>query len=100
MLAPALKYLATQQSPIGRAVLHSTLTEDLYLILSGWSRVGRGEATLKMLVRPLVAWIWLGGGVMTLGTIMALWPIRVRVAGRVAASEAAAGRQPLAGEGA
>ena len=80
VLVPALKYFPAQQSPIGRAVFRSTLTEDLYLILSGFSEVRQGQATLKALVRPLMAWIWLGGAVMTLGTIVALWPFRPRKA--------------------
>ncbi len=82
LLAPALKYFPTQQSPIGRAVFRSTLREDLYVILSGHSDVQGGRATLKALVRPLVAWIWLGGGVMALGTLVTLWPFRARGAAR------------------
>jgi len=78
VLTPALKYFPTQPSPIGRAMFRSTLLEDLYLILSGFSEVDEGRATLKVLVRPLVAWIWVGGAVMTLGTLVALWPFRPR----------------------
>ncbi len=78
VLAPALKYFPTQQSPIGRAVFRSTLTEDLYLILSGASDVRDGQATVKALVRPAVAWIWIGGGIITLGTLLAVWPVAAR----------------------
>ncbi len=73
-LSPALKFFPTQESPIGRAVFRSTLKEDLYLILSGFSDVDRNRATLKVLVRPLVLWIWLGGAVITIGTLMAILP--------------------------
>ena len=76
LLVPALKFFPAQQSPIGRAVFRSTLTEDLYLILSGASEVRDGQATLKVLVRPAVAWIWIGGIVITLGSLLALWPAR------------------------
>ncbi|MGH7730044.1 MAG: cytochrome c-type biogenesis CcmF C-terminal domain-containing protein, partial [Candidatus Eiseniibacteriota bacterium] len=86
LLTPALKYFPTQQSPVGRAVFHSTLSEDLYLILSGFSQVQARQATLKVLVRPLLAWIWIGGGVMALGTIIALWPFRPRSAPQPATS--------------
>jgi cytochrome c-type biogenesis protein CcmF len=79
VLAPTLKYFPTQQSPIGRAVFRSTLSEDLYVILSGHSEVQRGQATVKALVRPLIAWIWIGGAVMTVGTLVTLWPFRARV---------------------
>jgi cytochrome c-type biogenesis protein CcmF len=31
-----------------------------------------------VVVEPLVAWIWLGGGVMLIGTLIAAWPARRR----------------------
>ena len=76
LLSPALKFFPNQQSPVGRAVHRSTLAEDLYLILSGFSELEKNRATLKVLVRPLVAWIWLGGVVIALGTLVAIWPFR------------------------
>ena len=82
-LSPTLKFFPAQDSPIGRAVFRSTLKEDLYLILSGFSDVGRNQATLKVLIRPLVLWIWLGGFVITLGTLMTILPL-----GRAARTEA------------
>lgn len=91
VLKPALKYFPTQQSPIGRAVMRIGLAEDLYVILSGFSDVGRRQATLKLLVRPMVAWMWLGGAVLTLGTLVTVWPFRVRVRAPVPAAEAADG---------
>jgi cytochrome c-type biogenesis protein CcmF len=86
VLAPALKYFPTQQSPIGRAVFRSTLSEDLYVILSGHSQVQGGQVTMKALVRPLLAWIWIGGAVMTVGTIVTLWPFRARVPAQATAA--------------
>jgi cytochrome c-type biogenesis protein CcmF len=74
-LRPALKFFPTQQSPIGRAVHQSSLTEDIYLILSGFSQVDRNQATLKVLVRPLVIWMWIGGFVIALGTLICISPI-------------------------
>ncbi|HEU0052554.1 MAG TPA: heme lyase CcmF/NrfE family subunit [Longimicrobium sp.] len=56
--------------------------EDLYLILAGIddatalleNRNPRPVATFRVLVNPLVPWIWLGGVVMAIGTLIALWP--------------------------
>jgi cytochrome c-type biogenesis protein CcmF len=56
--------------------------EDLYLILAGVDDpegVLRGTnerpfATFRILVNPLVPWIWLGGFIMAIGTLIALWP--------------------------
>jgi cytochrome c-type biogenesis protein CcmF len=83
VLSPALKFFPTQQSPVGRAVHRSTLSDDLYLILSGFSDVGKNQATLKVLVRPLVVWIWIGGCVIALGTLISILPF-----GKVSTQEA------------
>ncbi|MEE8074566.1 MAG: heme lyase CcmF/NrfE family subunit [Candidatus Binatia bacterium] len=76
VLSPALKFFPTQKSPIGRAVFRSTLTDDLYLILSGFSELEQNQATLKVLVRPLLVWMWIGAFVIALGTIVAVLPHR------------------------
>jgi cytochrome c-type biogenesis protein CcmF len=75
ILNPALKFFPAQQSPIGRAVHESSLSEDIYLILSGFSEVNRNQATLKALVRPLVIWMWIGGFVIALGTLICILPM-------------------------
>jgi cytochrome c-type biogenesis protein CcmF len=74
-LRPALKFFPTQQSPIGRAVHRSSLGEDLYLILSGFSQVDSNQATLKVLVRPLVIWMWIGGFTIAFGTLICILPL-------------------------
>jgi len=78
-LRPALKFFPTEQSPIGRAVHQSSLSEDIYLILSGFSQVDRNQATLKVLVRPLVIWMWIGGFVIAFGTLICISPIAKNV---------------------
>ena len=54
--------------------LRTSILEDVYVILAGWepSRI----ATFKVFVNPLIAWVWLGGLVMVLGTLVAIWPER------------------------
>jgi len=97
VLNPALKYFPAQQSPIGRAVMRISLTEDLYVILSGFSNVEQRQATLKTLVRPMVVWIWLGGGVLTLGTLLTVWPLTRRAGAVVPAAAVAGGRMEATG---
>jgi cytochrome c-type biogenesis protein CcmF len=53
--------------------IRSTLKEDLYVVLAGYEE---DIATFKVLVTPLVIWIWIGGTVMALGTIFAMLPDR------------------------
>ena len=62
--------------------IRQTVQEDLYLILSAMDDVdGALSASsaaqgidLQVLVKPFVAWIWYGGLILALGTVIALWP--------------------------
>jgi cytochrome c-type biogenesis protein CcmF len=53
--------------------IRSTPREDLYVILSGLTD-DLSEATFKVFVNPLMMWIWVGGGVLVAGTLIAFWP--------------------------
>jgi len=77
-MRPSKRFYSSEQQPIGSVDVRSTPREDLYLILSSFERDG-DSATLKVLIRPLVMWIWLGGAVMALGALVAIWPDRRRV---------------------
>jgi cytochrome c-type biogenesis protein CcmF len=33
-----------------------------------------GRASIQAFVNPLITWIWIGGGVMLAGTLIAFWP--------------------------
>jgi cytochrome c-type biogenesis protein CcmF len=52
--------------------LRSTPRDDLYITLVGWGSDGR--ATLRLLVNPLVLWMWAGGLVLSAGAIIAMLP--------------------------
>jgi len=67
----------------------STVSEDFYVILAGWEGTGR-TATFKIYLNPLINWLWLGGLVFVLGTLVAVWP-------DVEAERRAIGRQALPG---
>ncbi len=79
-MRPSKRFYAAEQQPIGTVDVRSTPREDLYLILSSFTRDGT-SATLKLLIRPLVMWIWIGGAVMALGALVAIWPDRRVLAG-------------------
>jgi cytochrome c-type biogenesis protein CcmF len=67
--------------------LRSTLRDDLYVVLTAWTR--EGEATVRFLVNPLVMWIWAGGLVLTAGTVIAMLPARRRTSVPVGVPEQA-----------
>jgi cytochrome c-type biogenesis protein CcmF len=54
------------------------LLEDLYVILSYWEQEGQ-LVSLKAVVNPLIVWMWIGGGVLVLGTLVAVWPVPHRM---------------------
>jgi len=56
--------------------LHSTWETDVYVLLVSWEPITGGSATFKMYVNPLVSWVWLGGFVFIVGTLVAAWPNR------------------------
>jgi cytochrome c-type biogenesis protein CcmF len=61
------------QQPNAEIALYSDLRKDVYLILNQWT--GRGAAaSVKLLVSPMVAWIWIGGIVMVLGGFYCMLP--------------------------
>jgi cytochrome c-type biogenesis protein CcmF len=52
-------------------------------------------ASFRLIVSPLVEWIWLGGAIAGFGGLIALWPAPFRVRGRAAVlSRVRLGRQP------
>ncbi|MBI4310329.1 MAG: heme lyase CcmF/NrfE family subunit [Chloroflexi bacterium] len=55
-----------------RAAIRSTPLEDLYIVSSEAPEGGR--AVFRILVNPLVWWLWVGGVVFIWGTLVALWP--------------------------
>ena len=57
-----------------RAAIRSTPVEDLYVVSS--ESLEDGRVVFRVLVNPLVWWMWLAGPVLILGTVVALWPQR------------------------
>ena len=74
-----------QQATTGVAI-RTTPLEDLYVVLNGWDSQ---SASFLLVVNPLVVWLWVGGLVVLVGTVFALWPRPVPQ--RVAVAEPAHG---------
>jgi cytochrome c biogenesis factor len=69
--------------------IHSTLKEDLYVVYAGRDQESN-RAVLHAYRNPLVKWIWLGGIVVVLGTVLGLLPNRQPVVVLQRATEGAA----------
>ena len=72
VMAPEKRMYWLEQQPASIPSIHSTLREDLYVILT--SLEPDGSATVKIYRNPLVNWIWIGGATFVLGAVVLLWP--------------------------
>jgi cytochrome c-type biogenesis protein CcmF len=75
-ITPAMHFyrtMAGRDQPTNEIAIRMGLAEDLYVVLAGWE--GTGEtASFKVYVNPMMSWMWIGGVVMLLGTLAAVWP--------------------------
>jgi cytochrome c-type biogenesis protein CcmF len=74
-LLPAKKFYPQETAPIAYVDYRLGFIDDLYLVLGDFARDG-SQATVKVQVNRLVSWIWIGGGVLTLGALLAILPDR------------------------
>jgi cytochrome c-type biogenesis protein CcmF len=102
MLYPERRHFTTDQPSGTMVAIYSTLKEDLYVVYAGESPETQ-MPVIHAYLNPLVKWIWLGGAVVVLGTLVALLPNRKsvlvlsavpQVAGQTVAGTALA-QQPL-----
>jgi cytochrome c-type biogenesis protein CcmF len=76
--APAITKFVKMGQNIGTPSVLTSLTKDIYLTLESPVRMDSGEARVKVFVKPMIVWIWIGGAFMVLGTFLAMFPGRRR----------------------
>ena len=72
------------EPPTTEVDIHKSFKEDLYLVLNGYETQA-GIANLKVVINPLVDWIWLGFVLLAIGTVIAFMPDRAYVLAAAAA---------------
>jgi cytochrome c-type biogenesis protein CcmF len=78
-LAPEKRFYLASQTPSTVVALHSTLEGDLYVIFEG-RNPDTDNPIIKAFLNPLIAWIWIGVGIVVVGTLFALAPNLTRSA--------------------
>jgi len=73
-LHPRRDFYVDSQQPMTIPGLYSTLESDFYVLLINWKPISKQGATFKIYLNPLVSWLWFGGFVFILGTLIAAWP--------------------------
>ncbi len=72
--APAVNIFPNSTSAIGTPSVRTGLLRDVYLTLVS-SPTDGGRITLGVAVNPMVVWLWIGGGFLVVGTVIALLPV-------------------------
>jgi cytochrome c-type biogenesis protein CcmF len=62
-----------EDQPTTEVAIRRTFAEDLYIVMPQFDAAEQ-SANVEITVTPLVNWVWLGFGVMALGTLIALLP--------------------------
>jgi cytochrome c-type biogenesis protein CcmF len=66
-------YDKAPDQPTSEVGLRMSPREDVYVVLNGWEE-GGSTATFTIFINPLTVWMWIGGVVLVLGTLIAAWP--------------------------
>ena len=72
LIAEKNLHWALENPWVTEVAIHSTLKEDLYIILAELDQ--SGVASFQIVINPLVSWIWIGGALLLVGTGIAAWP--------------------------
>jgi cytochrome c-type biogenesis protein CcmF len=78
-------YRKHEEQPTTDVAIRRAIAEDLYLVMPAYELKDQ-SMSLQVVINPLVSWIWMGFGILVLGTGIALLPER--------AFEFAIGRAP------
>jgi cytochrome c-type biogenesis protein CcmF len=72
---PVREFYFNKDQPWTRVDRNSNLARDVYVSLLQYSD-GGAEILVKVDINPLVSWLWVGGIVMVIGALIAMWPSR------------------------
>jgi cytochrome c-type biogenesis protein CcmF len=95
-----MNFYPTSQQPVPTPSVQSRWSGDIYMNLMAFEPDGT-QATIRVILEPLVPWIWFGGLVICLGALVAAFPPRRPLAATVShsvhAGEAGTLAQPVGG---
>ncbi|HSL73648.1 MAG TPA: heme lyase CcmF/NrfE family subunit [Ilumatobacteraceae bacterium] len=59
---------------IGTPSVRTGLVKDIYLTLGQGVEAGDTTASIRVFVKPMIIWLWIGGAIMAIGTLLAAFP--------------------------
>jgi cytochrome c-type biogenesis protein CcmF len=75
---PALSRFPFGENLIGTPSVRTSWKDDVYLQILALPEAAGEPITLRVVVRPLILWLWVGGAIMAFGTVLAAFPGRRR----------------------
>jgi cytochrome c-type biogenesis protein CcmF len=73
-LQPRTELYTRSGQPMTIPKARSTIAEDFYVLLVNWEETSESVATLRLYLNPLINWVWAGGVIFIIGTLIAAWP--------------------------
>ncbi|MEM7336211.1 MAG: heme lyase CcmF/NrfE family subunit [Chloroflexota bacterium] len=73
-LTPRTELYTRTQQPMTIPAAVSTIFDDFYILVVNWEGVSANAATFRLYLNPLINWVWAGGMVFVIGTLIAAWP--------------------------
>ncbi len=64
-----------KRQPHSELDIYSTLTRDIYSIFTGVDPKNQ-VGYFKIMINPLVQWVWIGSYFLIIGTVIAMWPVK------------------------
>lgn len=90
-ITPVIELYTRTQQPMTIPDLRATISEDFYVLLVNWEPTSADAATFRVYLNPLINWVWAGGIIFVLGTLVAAWPSPREARQRAAQPAPAAG---------
>jgi cytochrome c-type biogenesis protein CcmF len=88
------RYRQTGMS-IGTPSVRVGIDDDVYLAMTKSPDPATGAIGLRVIIQPMILWLWVGGGVMVIGTALSLFPGRRRNPLDPVSAPVAAGSDPV-----
>jgi cytochrome c-type biogenesis protein CcmF len=73
-LHPRTELYTRTNQPMTIPDARSTFAEDFYVLLVNWEGTSNDFSTFRLFLNPLINWVWAGGFIFVIGTLIAGWP--------------------------